>query len=285
MKLDLAVAGLVLLSALMHATWNAIVKSDKDRLVSFGLVMIVGSVMGLVAVPFLPLPDLRAWPYLIMSMIIHNAYYFFLLRAYAHGDLSHVYPIARGLGPLLVALFSGVLIGEYLSAGEAGGVALVSLGIISLALANGWPRGHEWRPVAYAIATGMTIAGYTIVDGLGARSSGTALGYIAWLNIIEGPWVFGVAVWLRGRAIIPHLRQYAWRGVGGGVVATVGYGIAIWALSVGAMAHVAALRETSALFGTLIGTFILRESLGPRRIVAAVLIVTGLLLMHIPLLR
>ncbi|HEX6978812.1 MAG TPA: EamA family transporter [Alphaproteobacteria bacterium] len=282
MKLDLLVVGLVLLSALIHASWNAIVKSDRDQLVSFALVMFAGTVMGLIAVPFLSLPGAAAWPFLIASTLIHNAYYFFLLRAYAHGDLSHVYPIARGLGPLLVALLSGTLIGEHLTAGEAAGVSLVSVGIIALALSKGLPRASEWRPTLYAVATGATIAGYTIVDGLGARASNDALSYIAWLNVLEGPWVMLVAIMQRGRAIAPYLRKHAWRGVAGGVIATVGYGIAIWALSLGAMAHVAALRETSVLFGALIGTVLLREAFGFRRVIAAALIVGGLLLMHIP---
>jgi drug/metabolite transporter (DMT)-like permease len=280
MKLDLAVAGVVLLSALLHASWNAVVKSDSDRLVSMGLVMVSGSLMGLIAIPFLPLPDPAAWKWLILSIVIHNFYYFFLLNAYAHGDLSHVYPIARGSGPLLVAIFSGVLVGEHLTGGESVGVLLVSFGIASLALAKGLPRGEEWRPTLYALATGITIAAYTIADGLGVRASGNALSYIAWLNVLEGPWVMALAIYLRGPAIIDHLRKFWWRGVSGGVVATVGYGLAIWALSVGGMAHVAALRETSVLWGALIGTIVLGESFGYRRVLAAVTVVAGLLLMH-----
>ena len=282
MKLDLIVFVLVLCSALLHATWNAVVKSDSDRLVSMGLVMLAGAVMGLAVVPFVPLPDPAAWKWLLLSIAIHNFYYFFLLSAYAHGDLSHVYPIARGSGPLLVAIFSGVLVGEHLTGGESVGVLLVSFGIASLALAKGLPRGEEWRPTLYALATGVTIAAYTVTDGLGVRAAGHSLSYIAWLNLLEGPWVMLFAIWVRGPKIVDHLRQYWWRGVGGGVVATVGYGLAIWALSVGGMAHVAALRETSVLFGALIGTIILRESFGIRRLIAAVLVVAGLLLMHFP---
>ncbi len=282
MKLDLIVVVLVLCSALLHATWNAIVKSDNDRLVSMGLVMVAGAAIGLLAVPFVPLPAPESWKWLLLSIAIHNFYYFFLLSAYAHGDLSHVYPIARGSGPLLVAIFSGVLVGEHLTGGESLGVLFVSFGIASLALARGWPRGEEWRPTLYALATGVTIAAYTVADGLGVRSAGNALSYIAWLNLLEGPWVMLFAIWLRGPKIMHHLRQYWWRGVGGGIVATIGYGLAIWALSVGGMAHVAALRETSVLFGALIGTIILHESFGMRRMLAAVLVVTGLLLMHFP---
>lgn len=280
MKLDLAVAGVVLLSALLHACWNALVKTDSDRLVSMGLVMISGSVLGALAAPFLPLPDPQSWKWLVVSIAIHNFYYFFLLNAYAHGDLSHVYPIARGSGPLLVAVFSGALVGEHLTGFEYAGVVLVSVGIASLALAKGLPRGEEWRPTLYALATGVTIAAYTVADGLGVRASGHALSYIAWLNILEGPWVFLFALWMRGPGIMHHLRKYWWRGVGGGIVATFGYGMAIWALGQGAMAHVAALRETSSLWGALIGTILLGEAFGYRRVLAAATVVAGLLLMH-----
>lgn len=281
MKLDLAVAGLVLLSALLHASWNAVVKSDTDRLVSMGMVMASGAVMGLMAVPFLPLPDPESWKWLIISITIHNFYYFFLLNAYAHGDLSHVYPIARGSGPLLVAIFSGALVGEHLTTGEFAGVFLVSLGIASLALAKGWPRGEEWRPTLYALATGVTIAAYTIADGLGVRASGHALSYIAWLNFLEGPWVLLFAIWMRGPAFFDHLRKYWWRGAGGGVVATIGYGLAIWALSVGAMAHVAALRETSVLFAALLGTWLLKEVFTPRRALGTAVIVAGVMALRL----
>src|SRR5882672_282733 len=141
MKLDPLVVGLVLLAALMHASWNAVVKSDSDRLLSMALVMLTGTLMGLLAAPLVPIPAASAWPYLLASMAIHTLYYFGLLGAYRHGDLSHVYPIARGLGPLLVALLAGRFVNEPLSPSEAAGVGLVSLGIGSLAFA----RGGGWR--------------------------------------------------------------------------------------------------------------------------------------------
>lgn len=287
MKIDPSVAALVLFAALLHASWNAIVKSDKDRLMSFGLVMMAGCLIAVPFLPFVAFPSAAAWPYLIGSVIVHNFYYFFLLRAYAHGDLSHVYPIARGLGPLLVAIFSGRLAGEYLSLAESAGVTLLSFGIASLAFGHGLPKNSaEWKPVLYAVATGITIAGYTLVDGLGVRASGDALSYIVWLNLLEGPWVLAVAFWWRGiDRVIPYMRAYWWRGTAGGIIATAGYGIAIWAMSVGGLAHVAALRETSVLFAAVMGTMLLHEGFGRRRIAASVLVVAGLLLMNLPLFR
>lgn len=284
MKLDVWLVALILCSALMHASWNAIVKADRHhRLVSFGIIMATGTVIGAIALPFVGPMSMDAVPWLILSGVIHVFYYFFLLSAYAHGDLSHVYPIARGLGPTLVAVFSGVLLGEHLKTYEAGGVLLVSLGIMGLALAKGL---SNWggRGTVFAIVTGFTIAGYTVVDGLGARASGNALAYIAWLNVVEGPWVLAYALWRnRPTQVMAYLRVEGWRAGLGGLIATLGYGIAIYALSVGAMAHVAALRETSVLFATVIGTKLLGESFGARRVVAAGTIVAGLVLMNLRL--
>jgi drug/metabolite transporter (DMT)-like permease len=280
-KLDPLVIGAVLTAALIHATWNALVKSDSDRLVTFAVVMGMGSVIGLLFAPFVAIPKAEAWPWLIASVIIHCFYYYFLLQAYAHGDLSFVYPIARGLGPLLVAVFSGALLAEHLSFREAIGVVLVSVGLAGVAFGHGLPRGLDIRAAVFAVLTGVTIAGYTVTDGTGARVSEDPLAYIVWLNILEGPWMMIVALHLRGGGVIRHLRLHWWRGAVGGALATGGYGIAIWALSLGSMAHVAAIRETSVLFATLMGTFILGERLGRRRIIAAAFVVIGLLIMNL----
>jgi len=281
-KLEATIVGVVLLAALMHATWNAVVKSDSDRLISFALVQATGMIGGaLLLLAAGSIAD-ESWPYLIGSTVIHYVYYFLLLRAYAHGDLSHVYPIARGLGPLLVALFSGSLIGEHLSSAELAGVLAVSIGVFSLAFARGLPRGADLRATAFALMTGVTIASYTILDGLGVRASGNALGYIAWLNALEGPGVMIVALVRRPWPVLAaYLRTQWWRGCAGGAIAATGYGISIWAMGQGPVAHVAALRETSVLFAAIIGLVFLRESFGLWRISAAALIVAGLLLMHL----
>jgi drug/metabolite transporter (DMT)-like permease len=279
-KVDPSVAGLVLLAALMHASWNAIVKSDPDRLAAFALLMLFGGALGLAMIPFVGTPDPASWPFLAASMAVHVVYYFALLRAYALGDLSHVYPIARGLGPTLVAVFSGVLIGEYLTWRETGGVVLVSLGIAGLALARGIPTADERRATAMAVLTGITIASYTVIDAMGARVSGNAWAYIAWLNVLEAPWLFVYAAWRRGGALAPYVRAHWRRGAIGGAIAATGYGIAIWATSVSPVAHISALRETSVLFAAAIGTLLMGESFGGRRIAAAAVMVAGLLLMN-----
>ena len=275
----------------MHASWNAILKSDQsDRLATFGVIMTTGTMMGLCAVPFLPWIEPAAWKYLVASVLIHVLYYTFLLKAYSYGDLSHTYPIARGLGPLLVALVSGRFIGEHLRTQDIVGVLLLSFGLIALAmpLRNVVPRPGSRHGLAtlFAVLTGITIAAYIIADGLGVRSAGPTfehrLSYIAWLCVVEGPWLLVLAIVIRPKTIWTHLRRTWWRGVIGGTIANVGYGIAIYALVLGPMAHVAALRETSVLFGALMGTLLLGEPFGVRRVAAAFVIVSGLVLMNGP---
>jgi drug/metabolite transporter (DMT)-like permease len=291
MVVEPLIVALLLMAALMHASWNAILKSDQsDRLATFGVIMTTGTVMGLCAVPFLPWIEPAAWKYLASSVLIHVLYYTFLLKAYSYGDLSHTYPIARGLGPLLVALVSGRFIGEHLRTQDIVGVLLLSFGLIALAmpLRNVVPRPGSRHGLAtlFAVLTGFTIAAYIIADGLGVRSAGPTfqhrLSYIAWLCVVEGPWLLVLAIVLRPNTVWAHLRHTWWRGVIGGVIANVGYGIAIYALVLGPMAHIAALRETSVLFGALIGTLLLGEPFGQRRVAAAFVIVSGLALMNGP---
>jgi drug/metabolite transporter (DMT)-like permease len=284
------VVALLLAAALMHATWNALLKADRsDRLATFGLIMTTGTVMGLVAVPFLPMIEPGAWKFLALSVAVHLAYYTFLLKAYSYGDLSHTYPIARGLGPLLVALVSGQLIGEHLRPQDIAGVLLLSAGLVALAMPlRGKTRvgGRHGLATLFAVLTGFTIAGYIISDGMGVRAAGPdfehRLSYIAWLCVAEGPWLLVLAIVLRPQTVWSHLRRQWWRGAIGGVIANTGYGIAIYALVLGPMAHVAALRETSVLFGALMGTLLLGEPFGLRRVVAAAVIVCGLILMNGP---
>ncbi|HEY6982875.1 EamA family transporter [Reyranella sp.] len=285
------IVGLLLAAALMHASWNALLKSDRsDRLATFGVIMTTGTAMGICAVPFLPMIEPAAWKFIALSVLIHLAYYTFLLKAYSYGDLSHTYPIARGLGPLLVAILSGQLVGEHLRTQDALGVLLLSCGLVALALpvrmAAPKPGGRYGLATTFAVLTGISIAGYIIADGLGVRAAGPTLGqkvgYIAWLCVLEGPWLLVLAIALRPAKVWTHLRGNWWRGVLGGAIASTGYGIAIYGLAAGPMAHVAALRETSVLFGTLIGTMLLGEPFGGRRVAAALVIVSGLVLMNGP---
>ncbi len=291
MVVDPLIVLLLLAAALMHASWNALLKADRsDRLATFGVIMTTGTLMGVIAVPFLPSIEPGAWKFLAISVIVHVAYYTFLLKAYSYGDLSHTYPIARGLGPLLVALVSGQLIGEHLRAQDIAGVLLLSGSLVALALPLKGvlpkPGGRHGLATVFAVMTGFTIASYIIADGFGVRAAGPdmshRLAYIAWLCVLEGPWLLVLAIVLRPETVWAHLKRHWWKGMIGGVIANTGYGIAIYALVLGPMAHVAALRETSVLFGALMGTLLLGEPFGRRRVVAAIVIVTGLALMNGP---
>ncbi len=266
---------LVLAAALMHATWNALVKSGRDRLVDLTLVIAGSGFLALLAIPFVGLPAPAAWPWIGASIVTHAGYYAFLLSAYRHGALSRVYPIARGSAPLLVAVGAIPLAGEIPDLSGAIGLGLVTAGILVLAIERGNMRGAEGRSVLFAILTGLTIVGYVLADGMGVRASGNPAGYIAWTFFLESLPLTIYCLRVRRHMLVAYLRYDAWRGLVGAVIAGGSYAIAIWAMSLAPMAQVTALRETSIIFGAMIGAIILKESFGPRRIAAAVLVVAG----------
>lgn len=274
MTLDAGVAAAVILAGALHATWNTLVKTGGDRTATFVLIMMGAGLAWLPAGLALGPPDPASWPYLAASVLIHLFYSASLLAAYRHGDLSQVYPIARGSAPALVAIGAWLLVGEILSGPEAFGVALVSAGILSLAWRQRGPGGDRLG-VLFALCTGVTIGGYIMADGMGVRHAGDPLAYIAWLFVAQGLALAPFGWWLRRR----QLRE-AWRtswvsGICGGVIASVSYGIAVWAMSLGPMAHVTALRETSVLIAALIGTRLLGEPFGARRVAAAAAVAAG----------
>jgi drug/metabolite transporter (DMT)-like permease len=280
MTLQLHLTLLILVAAFTHAAWNAMIKASGERMLTFAAMRGVDAIVAVLVLPFLPLPAPEAWPYLVVSNIIHNVYYGLLLYTYRHGELNQVYPLARGSAPLLVAILAAWLAGEVPSVGAGLGILLVSLGIVGIALTKGLPRGADKKPILLALATGLATAGYTVADGLGTRVAGNAFSYIAWLFILEGLTFVSIAAVLRRRGVLEHMKKH-WRpGVVGGLLAIFAYGIVLYALSQGAMAHVAALRETSVLFAALLGTFLLKESFGPRRIAAAALIVVGIVVLQ-----
>ena len=277
---DLGVAGLVLVAAALHATWNAIVKQSDERVWTLAVVVGVGALISVPVALAAEPPGREAWPYLAGSAVIHLCYYAGLLFGYRHGDLGQVYPIARGSGPLLVALVSVTLLGEKLEPLRAAGVLVISLGVLSLAF-GGDARSGAPRAVAFALATGVAIAAYTLCDGMGVRAASGKFGYIAWLHIVDGaPFVAAVLV-LRRRTAKTFFRQYGARAALGGVIAIVAYSIAVWAMSVTQLAYVASLRETSVIIAAIIGAAYLGEPFGKRRIAAAALVAAGTVLLNV----
>ncbi len=266
---------LVLAAALMHATWNALVKSGRDRMIDLAMVVVGSGVLGACFIPFVGVPDRASWPWIGLSFASHIGYYTFLLGAYRHGALSRVYPIARGVAPLLVAVGAIPLAGEIPDPFGSIGLGLVTVGILMLAIERDSMRGEQGRSVVYALLTGCCIVGYVLSDGMGVRASGDAVAYIAWSYFVRA---LPVAVYLfyrRRHALLGYLREDGLRGVLGAVTGGGGYAIAIWAMSLAPMAQVTALRETSVIFGAIIGALILKESFGPKRIAAAVLVAGG----------
>jgi drug/metabolite transporter (DMT)-like permease len=283
LSLQLGISLLVLLAALLHASWNALLKSDSDRVAGMAAILATGGVVGLALTPWVPFPERSAWPYLLASAVVHHIYYFTLIKAYRHGDLSHVYPIARGLGPFIVAILSGPVLGEALGVGQMAGVVLVSLGLASLTLhgRSAPARPGDRRANMYAVLTGLLIAAYTVLDAKGVRAVADPFSYIVWLNVFEAPFVPLFAFWLRGRAMFPYLHKHGARAIVGGLLATLGYGIIVWAFAVGTVAEAATLRETSVIFAALIGTLFLGEPFGRFRVLAAALVAAGVILLHV----
>lgn len=270
----------VLLAALLHAVWNALVKSRADRLLMLAAVTVVGSIFGAALVLTNAPPAPASWVYIAVSALLHTGYFFFLIRAYQVGDLSHVYPLARGLAPLLVTLGAWLFAGETLGMLALVGIALASCGIMSLAADAGAPWHVDKRPVLFAIATSVFIAAYTVVDGIGVRLSGNALAYIGWLFLANSWLLVGVTLHRRRGRVMRFVRDQ-WRvAVGGGVASVVAYGLVIYAMSSGAMAIVSALRETSVIFAALIGTLALGEGLRRGRVLAASVVAVGVALIH-----
>ena len=271
------VFSVVLLAAVLHASWNALVKSGGDPYLRLAIVNLTHSIAVLPLLPFVGLPAAEAWPWLLGSVATHLVYYLFLAAGYRVGDLSHVYPIARGIAPPLVALGAFGLAGEVLSLAGMAAILLVCLGIWIVA-----GRGPtSKRPLVMALGTGTMIAAYTVCDGLGARASGDVLAYIVWLFLLDG-WPFALWVALRrGRDLVATIPS-AWKpAVGGGCMSIVAYGMVIWAMSVAPMAYVSALRETSVLLAAAIGTLLMGEPFGRRRILAAGLVVIGVALLQL----
>ena len=279
--MPIEIAAMVLVAALAHAAWNALVKGDDDRLVTLGAVNAMRFLLCIPAVLVLPLPDRASWPYLLASAILHVGYYIFLLSAYRFGDLSKVYPLARGLSPLIVAAGAFALAGERLGPVALAGVAIACAGIASLSFGDDATRADEHRRgVLFAAGTALFIAGYTITDGMGARLSGHAVSYVAWLTILDGLPMLLAAGALRRPAFARHLAARAWKSVAGGALQLTAYGLVVWALSIAPMAAVSALRETSVLFAAIIGVKLLGEPLGARRIAAAALVAAGVVMIE-----
>ncbi|WP_342114981.1 DMT family transporter [Pseudoduganella sp. OTU4001] len=280
------VVAVVLCGALLHASWNALVKGGRDPFFGSVLVASGAALLSLPFLPFLAAPAEASWPYMAASTVIHYFYYGLLAAAYRHGDMSHAYPLMRGSAPLLVALSSVPLLGEHLTPTQYAAVACISGGIFGLwfatrATATQATASSRSRATLYALLNALVIAAYTLVDGLGARASDAPAAYVMWLHILSA---VGLLAWCTIRCP-RQLHGYAiqhWRTAILGGAGTLGsYGLALWAMTVAPLAAVAALRETSILFAALIARFFLSERIGRKRALAIAAIAAGAVLMRL----
>lgn len=277
MEISLPVTLAVLGAALLHASWNVLLKSGDDKeLESIG-VAIGSGLVALVAIPFLPAPASASWPWLAGSAMVHILYFVFLAGAYRWGELSYTYPVMRGGGPMIVALVGALALGEVLPVKETIGVVLICAGILAFAAGR-----HDPRATGFAIANAVVIAAYTVIDGQGARVSGAPVSYALWFFAANGIVLalYGAA---RGRsaALGAYFRTKWPRALVGGTLALGAYGIAIWAMTRAPIALVAVLRETSVIFAALLSAVFLQEKMTRRRLAATGAVMLGLVALRI----
>lgn len=281
--MDPLVFAAVLFAAACHAGWNASIKRTLDPLATTVLIAVGAALVALPGIALTGLPAPASWPWLIASIAIHLFYFAGLIESYRAGDLGQVYPIARGAAPLMTATVTTLFVGERLGVFGWSAILLLAAGVLLLSLRGGRDLTRIDRPaVGFALFTAVTICAYSVVDGIGARLAGPerASAYSCVLFVGIAPVVVAYALARRGPAVLPAMAPYWKIGLAGGALAVISYTIAIWAMTVAPIALVAALRETSVLFGALIAVIFLKEPLRAARVVAALMIVAGLALMR-----
>jgi drug/metabolite transporter (DMT)-like permease len=276
--LSLTVTLAVLTAAVTHATWNAIAHGIKDQTLAFALIGVGGIAVGIPLVIVAAMPRGDCWPYLLASVAIHVFYNLLLMQCYRLGEFSQVYPLARGTSPLVVTILAAIFVHEHLAFGQVAGVLVVSAGLAVLVLAGRRPGRAAF---AAATGTGLTIAAYTTVDGVGVRLSASPVGYIGWLMVLESLCVPMFALARRRDVVLKQRPRILLAGLAAGALSVLAYGLVLWAQTRGALAPIAALRETSVIFGAIIGTLIFREPFGRTRIVATVLVAAGIVLLNV----
>ncbi len=266
---------IVLLAAVMHAGWNAIVKSGGDKFIEITLLTSGAALIAVPALVFLPPPAPGSWPYIAASVLIHCAYFSLVAFTYRTGDLSFAYPVMRGSAPLATALVSAVIVGERLTPGGWLGVVLLSGGILALARDNWKSRLRQGHALAFGLVNAGVIVVYTLVDGLGVRLAGNAWSYVAWMFFLNALPLLGVAFFTRRAALLKAAGSNWHSGLAGGALTLGAYGLVLWAMTQAPIALVAALRETAVIFGVIIACAVLKERFGATRWTASVLVASG----------
>ena len=277
-SLSVTVTLAVICAAITHAAWNAIAHGIKDQTLAFALIGVGGIATGIPLVLVATMPRADCWPYLLGSVAIHVFYNLLLMQCYRLGEFGQVYPLARGTSPLVVTILAAIFVHEHLALPQIIGVLIVSGGLAALVLAGRRPGRAAFLA---AVGTGLTIAAYTTVDGVGVRLSASPAGYIGWLMVLESLGVPMFALARRRDVLLKQRPRILLAGLGAGALSVLAYGLVLWAQTQGALAPIAALRETSVIFGAVIGTLIFREPFGRTRIAATVLVVTGIVLLNV----
>ena len=271
----------VLFGAACHAGWNALVKVGLDPLSTTVLIALGSAVVSLMALPVVGLPAAAAWPWVVASAFVHLFYFAALAEAYRAGDLGQVYPIARGAAPLMTAAGSVFLVGEQLSVFGWTGIVALAAGVLLLSARGGRLVHLDRRAVGFALLTALTICAYSLIDGIGARRSQNPQAYVAWVFLATAALLVPYGLWRNAGGMIDALRRFPLRGLAGGALQALSYGIVLWAMTLAPIAIVAGLRETSVLFGALLAVLVLKEPFRMARVAAAALIVCGLVLLRL----
>ncbi len=279
--MDATVFFAVIFAAFLHASWNAVVKSSADKYLSMTAVVLGHAPLAIGLLGFVPLPAAASIPYMIVSTALHQGYQLFLLWSYRAGDMSQVYPIARGTAPIVVTVISVGLLGERLSPLEMWAVGLIAIGIMSLLLVRGGDGLRNPKAATLALTTSAFIAGYTLVDGLGARAAGSPVGFYAWEAILNALTFAGIMLVYK-----PGLLQRVWpearmTALIGGGASFVAYAIAVWGFTRAPIALVAALRETSIILALLIGVFVMKERLDIGKLVSTIVTMAGAIILRV----
>jgi drug/metabolite transporter (DMT)-like permease len=279
--MSLTVMIVVLLAALLHASWNFLVKQNSDKHISMSAVVLGHVPFALCALFFVPLPNIESIAYIIIGALLHTGYQLFLLNSYRIGDLSQVYPLARGISPLIVATVSVVFLGSHLSQMEITAIIVICSGIMSLVMVRKSDGLRNYRAALLAVITGIFIASYSLVDGLGARLSDSAIGFYACLSILNAI-IFAIVVSFNQPSTIKVVVTKNYKlALAGGLASFTAYSLVIWSFTMAPIPIVTALRETSIIFALLLGVFVLKERLDLMKLFASITTLIGAGLLRI----
>ena len=276
MELTLPVTLAVLGAALLHAAWNTLVKASADKQLDTFAIAAACGVLAAATLPFLPPPHPASWPWLAASAAVHIRYFVFLAGAYRWGELSYVYPLMRGGGPMIVAASGALFFGEVLRSAEWLGLLLICSGILGFA-----SGAHDRRATAFALGNAVVIGAYTLIDAEGARASGAPVSYTLWFFVVNAVVITGMGLLQRGAAVPAYFRRHWWRAALGGACSIGSYAIALWAMTRAPVALVAVLREMSVVFAAVLAAFVLNEKLTRRRLAATGAVLAGLIVLRL----